>query len=337
MCSKETFLALDLVGSIGLVMSVLLSIGKRIFAVETDDRFDRLMDILPGANCGGCGFPGCSGFAQGLIDGTAKPTACPPGGPEVTVLIGEIMGVKLTPGEPMVAVVGCAGDHSAAPPVANYQGLRDCRAAHAVAGGAKSCAYGCLGLGTCQTACVFDAITITDTGLAIIDRDKCTACGACIEICPRQIIRLHPKRDEVHVRCINPDKPKEVKAVCTVGCTACKLCTRQSERLVMDERLAVVSPEVQADIPASCALVCPQGTIFDLRQYALSDCILAPAARRNLEQRQEAWKAEEKARKAAAREKKSASKAKPKADPDTNTDANAEPGTDATPPAGGEA
>jgi electron transport complex protein RnfB len=308
MFTTETLIALIILGSIGLGMSLLLSLGKRIFAVETDDRFDRLMDVLPGANCGGCGFPGCSGYAQGLIDGVAKPTACPPGGPEVSVLIGEIMGVAVVPGEPMVAVVCCAGDHTAAPETGNYQGLRDCRAAHAVAGGTKSCSYGCLGLGSCRDVCVFGAIDITENGLVVIDRDKCTACGACLEICPRHIIRLVPKRDEVHVLCVNPDKAKAVKEVCTVGCTACKLCNKQSSRLIMNGQLAIVDPDSKGEIPPACALSCPQGTIVDLRETSLKEWITDPQKRKDFAQRQETWKEEEKARKAAAREKKEARK-----------------------------
>ncbi len=297
-------IAISVLCGIGLAMALLLAVGKRAFAVEVDPRFEQLMDVIPGANCGGCGLPGCSGYASALLAGTAAPDACPPGGAELTMEIGRILGMEVTVREPEVALVRCAGGNSESPIRARYDGIDDCRAAHALAGGFKSCTHGCLGLGSCIAACTFNAIERTANGLVRIDPERCTGCRNCIAACPRHIIAMVPKKEVVHVLCINPDKAKDVKAVCTVGCTGCKICGKQSPRMVFDGALARVSTDANDPLDPSVALSCPQGSIYDAREYRLSDWLSSADTRKHFEERAAAWKEAEKARKAGARKEK---------------------------------
>lgn len=294
---------------IGLVMAALLAAGRKIFYVEVDERHEKLMDILPGANCGGCGYPGCSGYAAGLVEGRAAPNLCPPGGSELAKDIGRILGVEVQAMQKKIAMVACAGDTDHAEERALYLGIEDCASGHAVAGGTKSCKYGCLGLGSCVKACPFDAIAISPKGVAYVLQDACTGCGNCVEACPRNLIRMVPYDDDVHVLCMNPDKAKAVKEVCSVGCTGCKLCGKRSDRFIIDGALARVRYDSTEEIPREAALVCAQGTIFDRREAALAAWITEPATREAFDRRREELKEAEKARKAAAKKAKA-----PKAD-----------------------
>jgi len=297
-----------ILSGVGLVMAGLLAVGRKAFAVDVDERQEKIAEILPGANCGGCGFPGCSGFAAALVEGKADPASCPPGGPELAVEIGAILGVEVEAKEPMVALVACAGGDGESPSRAGYLGVSDCAAAHAVAGGPKSCPYGCLGLGSCIEACAFDAIVPTSNGLVMVDPEACTGCGKCVEACPRGIIRMVPKKRKVHVLCVNPDKAKAVKAACSVGCTGCKLCAKQTGAIAVDGALASVVSDSE-EIPGSAALACPQGSIFDGGVYSLPDWLSGSEARADFSRRSAEWKKAEKERKAAEKKAK-AEKAK---------------------------
>ncbi|MBN2527470.1 MAG: RnfABCDGE type electron transport complex subunit B [Deltaproteobacteria bacterium] len=298
--------ALLVLCGVGLVMAILLAIGRKAFAVEVDRKLELLMDIMPGANCGGCGFPGCSGYANALVQGSASPTACPPGGDDLAAEIGKILGVDVETSEPMVALVACAGGDDASPKRSVYSGISDCKAAHVVAGGFKSCTHGCLGLGSCIDVCAFDAMYKTENGLVRVDPDKCTGCKKCVATCPRGIIKMVPKKATVHVLCTNPDKAKAVKAVCSVGCTGCKLCVKQSKLIKVQEALAVVDYDSGTEIPDTAALACPQAAIFDSREYALTDWLSNKSTRDTFEKRADEWKTAEKKRKAEAKAKATA-------------------------------
>lgn len=291
---------------IGLAMAALLAVGRKAFSVEVDPRQERINDVLPGANCGGCGYPGCSGYASALVDGTASPTACAPGGADLATEIGAILGVEVEHTEPMVALIACAGTDAASPQLVGYIGERSCTAAHAFPGALKACTRGCLGLGSCIEACMFDAIIKSSNGLVFVIPNACTGCGNCVDACPRGVIKMVPKKETVHVLCVNPDKPKMVKAVCAVGCTGCKLCVKQSKRFELDGTLAHVTHTGDEEIPESAALSCPQGTILDGRKYAIAAWITDPSAREDYDRRSSLWKDKEKKRKAA--EKKSSKK-----------------------------
>jgi Na+-translocating ferredoxin:NAD+ oxidoreductase RNF subunit RnfB/uncharacterized membrane protein len=217
--------ALVVMGFLGLAFGIGLAYAARVFHVEVDPRVEQVEDILPGANCGACGQPGCSGYAQAVVAGTSEITMCSPGGPDVVARIAEILGQEAGEFVPKVAVIQCVGGLEAAPTRADYGGVRTCSGAEIVAGGDKKCVFGCLGYGDCVAACTFDAIAMSDDRLPVVFEDVCTACGACVDACPRGIVKIIPKSQPIYVGCVNRDKGKDVKQVCTVGCTGCGVCS----------------------------------------------------------------------------------------------------------------
>lgn len=217
--------AIGVLGGIGIICGILLAIAAKLFHVDVDQKIIDVRSILPGANCGGCGFPGCDGLAAAIAEGKAPVNACPVSNSEAYEKIAEVMGVKAEVGERKVAHVMCKGCDSNATKKYDYAGITDCKAAAAVQGGNKSCDKGCLGFGTCVGVCAFDAIIIND-GVAVIDKEKCTSCGKCIEVCPKAVIELVPQSQNVIVECHNKDFGKAVKDVCKVGCIGCKICEK---------------------------------------------------------------------------------------------------------------
>ncbi len=192
--------AILVLGLSGAVFGVILALAAQKFHVEQDPRQDEIVQLLPGANCGACGFPGCSGLASSIVAGDAPCNACPVSGSETASGIAAIMGVEpVTETEKKVARVLCQGTDERCEPRYVYDGLRQCKAQNMVAGGAKSCVYGCLGLGSCVDACKFDAIHMGPFGLPIVDEARCTSCGMCVDACPRGIIQLMPISQQVTV------------------------------------------------------------------------------------------------------------------------------------------
>ncbi len=222
------FSAILTLGVMGLLAALALGFAARKFAVEVDPRELALLEVMPGANCGACGFPGCGGFAKALLEGKAMVTDCSPGGADTVERIAHILGVEAIAAEPEVAVVLCQGDNLRARDKYIYQGLEDCVAAQSLAQGPKACPGGCLGLGTCARICPFDAIEMTAEGLAVISREKCTGCRKCVSACPRKVIAMTPLRTTVHVLCNSHDKGALVRKYCELGCIACHLCVKAS-------------------------------------------------------------------------------------------------------------
>ncbi len=181
--------ALMLMGGLGLVASAGLAIASRVFYVKQDPRIDAVLDCLPGANCGGCGFAGCSALADAIVAGKAEANSCVAGGDDVAAAVGVVMGVDATFNEPRLARGYCA-DSSRAAPKFIYDGAPDCRAAAMVQGGDVSCELGCLGFGSCERVCQFDAIEMSDDGKPIFFPESCVGCGKCVEVCPRNVISL---------------------------------------------------------------------------------------------------------------------------------------------------
>lgn len=193
--------AVAVVGGVGLLLGVFLGIASIVFKVEVDEKEEAVLSVLPGNNCGGCGFPGCSGLAAAIAKGEAPVNACPVGGEPVGKKVAAIMGVEAGETVRMAAFVKCAGDCDKTTKIYEYTGVEDCGMVRYVPdGGAKSCNYGCLGYGNCVKACPFDAIHIVN-GIARVDKEKCKACGKCVAACPKQLIELIPYDSKVTVAC----------------------------------------------------------------------------------------------------------------------------------------
>ncbi len=252
--------AVLVLGIMGVLFGAILGFASRIFKVEVDERLPLIQDALPGANCGGCGFPGCGGLASAIVEGKAPVNGCPVGGAATAAKVAEIMGVEAGSGDKMVAHVHCNGGLNATDK-AKYEGLQDCAAALRVAGGPKACSFACVGLGTCENACPFDAIHVID-GVAKVDSEKCTACKKCVAACPQHIIDIVPDKCKTHVNCSSKAKGPEVMKVCTVGCIGCGLC----EKTCPFDAIHVVNGVAVIDYTKCknckmCAKVCPRNTI----------------------------------------------------------------------------
>lgn len=249
-------------GGLGFLFAVLLSVASQVFSVEIDPKVDAVRNALPGANCGACGFPGCDGLANAMVKGDAPTTACPVGGNLVAERVADILGVNPANIERKVATVLCQGDKDKAKDKFIYDGIKDCRAENILQGGSKACNYGCLGCGTCMDICPFDAICM-ENGVAVVNKEKCTACMKCIEICPKSIIELVPYSNEHVVKCRSFDKGKEVRANCSVGCIACQICVKNCpvDAIGFENNLAKIDYELCINC-GICAEKCPTGAIF---------------------------------------------------------------------------
>lgn len=233
------FIAVVSLGGIGLLAAVALGFAAKKFAVAVDPREEAILEVLSGANCGACGYPGCSAYAKAVAAGEADPALCTPGGQATIEAISSIMGVDAVLADPQVAVVLCQGDNVRAKTKYRYLGLEDCVAAQRVAGGPKECPGGCLGLGTCSRVCPFDAIEMTPDGLAVISREKCTGCKKCVSACPRNVIRMAPLDATVHVLCNSHDKGGVVRKYCQIGCIGCAICVKAApDAYVLEDFLA---------------------------------------------------------------------------------------------------
>ncbi|WP_260843263.1 (Fe-S)-binding protein [Sedimenticola selenatireducens] len=249
-----------LLGSV--LAMVLILANKRLFVYE-DPRIDDVEDLLPRANCGACGSPGCRPFAEGLIVGTFQPAQCTVNSKEANKLIADYLGVDLGAENKRVARLACAGGSHVAFIRASYAGLNSCRAAALVSGGGKGCAWGCLGMGDCAVVCDFDAITMNKYGLPIVNEDRCTACNDCVEVCPKDLFELHSINEQLFVACKNLEKGEEAENECEVICTACERCAVDSPEglITMQNNLAVIDYS-KNDLASKVAIErCPTGAI----------------------------------------------------------------------------
>lgn len=255
-------IAAAIVGGTGLFIGIFLGIAGKKLTVEVDPREEAIMGVLPGNNCGGCGYPGCAGLASAIATGDAELSSCPVGGSDVMAKIANIMGVEAGASSPMTAFVKCAGTCDKAKEDYKYYGLEDCIMLNfSQNGGPKSCNYGCLGGGTCVKACPFDAIHIVD-GIAMVDKEACKACGKCIAVCPKNLIELIPITQKQHVQCSSKDKGKDVMNSCSVGCIGCKMCTRVCEfdAITVEDNIAHIDSSKCTGC-GKCAEKCPKKCI----------------------------------------------------------------------------
>lgn len=245
------------------LLGVILAAANARLKVFEDPRIDKVQEMLPGTNCGACGMPGCRVFAEKAVAGEIQPSQCRVGGPETAAVVAGYLGVDAGAVEKEVARLMCAGGTNVAIQMAEYVGYPTCQSATAVAGGGKGCRYGCLGFGDCKAVCDYDAIVMSPAGLPVIDPDKCTACGACVEICPKRLIELRPLKQQLLVQCKSELAGDGILALCKVACTACGKCVADAPPglLKMKKNLPVITDELMHLQTRDATLRCPTGAI----------------------------------------------------------------------------
>ena len=277
----EILIAVAILGGLGVVFGAVLAAASKVFYVETDPRLEKLNECLPGANCGGCGYAGCAGYAEAVLNGEAPIGKCASGGNECAQAMAEIMGVEAGEVTRKVAMVRCSGEKiydkdgnlvRGEKSKATYEGFKDCIAASKVGGnGPISCKYGCLGFGTCVKACKYDAISVVN-GVAKVNEDRCVGCMACSHVCPRElIVAVEPHRNVV-IACNSMAKGAVTTRSCTIGCIGCGLCKKicPEGAITVTNNLAVIDYDKCTNC-GLCATVCPKHLIKDSNVENLPD------------------------------------------------------------------
>ena len=252
-------------GIMGLILGGALSIAGKFFFVEEDSRKEKILEVLPGANCGGCGYAGCSNYANAVLSGEAAPNLCSAAGQEGTAAIAEIIGAEVSELTQMVAHIRCHGSHDFANKKYIYYGMNDCIAAGRLLDGYMTCQYGCLGFGNCVKRCPQNAITV-ENGVAVVSRERCIGCGACLDACPKHVIEMVPKDAVVLVDCSNHDKGKRTREACNIGCIGCKICENSCPNgaITVDGNVSVIDYDKCVGC-GICAEKCPRN-IIDIKR-----------------------------------------------------------------------
>ena len=283
-------IAVIVLGAIALIAAIVLYAVSKKFAVQEDPRIGQVVELLPGANCGGCGFAGCAGMADALVKGadlgSIDGLMCPVGGADVMGQVADLLGMAVANTDPMVAVVRCNGTCEHRPRIVEYDGSHSCQAVNATCAGETGCGFGCLGCGDCVAACQFGAITMDEeTGLPVVDEEKCTACGACAKACPRHIIELRkkgPKGRRVYVQCVNKDKGAVAKKACAVACIGCGKCQKvcNFDAITVENNVAYIDFN-KCRMCTKCVDECPTGALvkvnFPVRKPKPEAAPAAPA------------------------------------------------------------
>ena len=254
--------AIAALGGLTLLLAIMLVIANRKLYVYEDPRIDVVEDLLPHANCGACGFPGCRPFAESLVKGRSLPGKCTVSSEDERQVIANYLGVDVGAEEKLVARLACAGGTNVARNRASYQGMQSCQAASLISGGGKGCFWGCLGLGDCEAVCDFDAIHMDAHGIPQVDNDKCTACGDCVEVCPKDLFSLQPVSHRLWVACKNLEMGDDILEECEVACTACGKCAMDApgNLITMENNLPVINYSENHDTKDPIQR-CPTGSI----------------------------------------------------------------------------
>jgi RnfABCDGE-type electron transport complex B subunit len=257
-------------GVLGAAGAMILYVASMKFKVDEDPRIAQVQDVLPGANCGGCGYPGCGGFADACVKAESLDGLnCPVGGNETMSRIATVLGKEACANTPRIAVVKCNGTCEVRPRLNVYDGAENCTIAALLYGGETGCPYGCSGYGDCVRACMFDAIRINpSTRIAEVDEDKCTSCGACVKVCPKKIIELRkkgPKSRRIYVSCANRDKGGIAKKACANACIGCSKCVKACafEAITIARNLAYID-DTKCRLCRKCVTGCPTNAIHEL-------------------------------------------------------------------------
>ena len=257
------FLAIVYLATLCVVLGVVLAIAHRKLYVWEDPRIADVEEMLPGANCGACGLPGCHAFADNVVEGNIRPGKCPVGGAGMAERIAAFLGIDAGSEERKVARLLCAGGSDVAEQYAEYEGYESCRAAATIAGGFKGCTYGCLGLADCEVACTFDAIRMAPNELPVVDFELCTGCGDCVTACPKRLFELIPIRRKLIVQCKSLLEGDNALEYCKVACTGCSICVSDApvDLMHMEATLPVVDPEKSHLETSIATLRCPTKAI----------------------------------------------------------------------------
>ena len=262
--------------SIGILAAVVLFfISKKFYSFE-DPKIDQVEEILPGTNCGGCGYAGCRHFAQALVKATDLATLnCPVGGPMVMVKVADLLGLETVSQEKLIAVLRCNGSSSNVSELVHYDGAESCLLAQSQFAGQSLCQYGCFGLADCVNVCKFNALEINaETGLPVVNDDLCTACGACVDICPRDLFELRPlgpDKKRVFVACMNQEKGALAKKYCKVACIGCMKCVKATESKSVSVKNNLSYIDTDVDVVQHGPLLvgcCPTGSILGVNIQA---------------------------------------------------------------------
>ena len=246
-----------------VTLAAVLALAHRILYVWEDPRIERVTDMLPGANCGACGVPGCRAFAERVVEGDLQPGQCPVGGVDTATLVAGYLGVEAGSQERMVARLLCAGGLDVAYQQGTYEGLSSCRGAAMIAGGPKACTYGCLGLADCEVSCTFDAIRMAPNGLPVVDFEACTGCSDCVTACPKDLFEMYPARRKLVVQCKSLMEGDTALNTCAVACTGCGLCVADApDDLMSMEMTLPVIDTARLDLETAIATYrCPTNSI----------------------------------------------------------------------------
>lgn len=259
--------AIMILGALGLIYGLGLAFASKKFHVEVDPKIEAIIEALPSANCGACGYPGCAGYAEAIVMNDEELNKCAPGGAAVVGEIAAIMDKEASAAERKVAVIKCqSGGANNTFFRYEYQGVTTCKAAVMINNGPNLCSWGCVFQNDCIAACQFGAISVDENGMRIVDKEKCTGCGACVKACPRNLIELAGEKKRVHILCSSHDKGADSKKACgnSTACIGCTMCVKKcpKDAIEMKNNLAVLNYDL-CIMCGLCADVCPTGAIFD--------------------------------------------------------------------------